>query len=60
MRLLLIKFYLQIIVMLQYTLLGISRLAIKLYTPLPTAALKARLLIEDIKNERIVDRKISP
>lgn len=59
MRLLLIKMYLQIIVMLQSILLGISRFAIFLYRPLPTAALNARLLIEDIKNERNVDRKIS-
>jgi len=45
--------------MLQSILLGISRLAIFLYKPLPTAALRARLLIEDIKNERTMDRKVS-
>ena len=59
MRLVLIKFYLQVIVMLQSTLLGISKIAMFLYGPLPTAALKARLLIEDIKNERTMDRKVS-
>jgi hypothetical protein len=59
MKLAIIKFYLMIIVMLQSILLGISRLCIKLYSPLPTLALKARLLIEDIKNERTMDRKVS-
>jgi hypothetical protein len=60
MRLLLIKLYLQIILVLQSLLLGISRLALWLYKPLPDVALKTRLLILDIKNERTVDRKISP
>ncbi len=46
--------------MLQYILLKISKLALFMYGPLPDAALRARLLIEDIKNERIVGRKISP
>jgi len=59
MKLLLIKIYLQIIVMLQYTLLKISKAAMFMYGPLPACALQARLLIEDIKNERTVDRKIS-
>lgn len=59
MRLLLIKIYLQIIVMLQYILLKISKAAMFMYGPLPTCALQARLLIEDIKNERTVDRKVS-
>ena len=59
MRLLIIKFYLQVIVMLQLLLLNISKLAMFLYKPLPTMALNARLLIEDIKNERVVGRKIS-
>lgn len=59
MRLLLIKFYLQIIVMLQYSLLGISNFAIFLYKPLPGLALRARLLIKDIENERTMDRKVS-
>lgn len=45
--------------MLQYTLLGIAKFALFLYNPLPTAALRARLLIEDMKNERTVDRKVS-
>ncbi len=59
MKLLLIKFYLQVIVMLQSLLLNISKLAMFLYSPLPTMALNARLLIEDMKNERTVDRKVS-
>ena len=59
MRLLLIRVYLQTIVMLQYVLLKISKAAMFMYGPLPTCALQARLLIEDIKNERTVDRKVS-
>ena len=59
MKLLLIKLYLQIIVMLQLLLLNTSKLAMFLYRPLPTMALNARLIIEDIKNERVMGRKIS-
>ncbi len=59
MRLLLIRVYLQMIVMLQFVLLKISKAALFVYGPLPTCALQARLLIEDIKNERTVDRKVS-
>lgn len=59
MRLFLIKFYLQIIIFCQHTLLTIANLALKLYNPLPNIALTARLLIKDIENERTVDRKIS-
>jgi hypothetical protein len=58
-KLLLVKIYLQIIVMLQYILLSISNISLKFYKPLPTLALKARLLIKDMKNERTVDRKVS-
>jgi hypothetical protein len=58
MKLLLIKFYLQVIVMLQSLLLNISKLAMFLYKPLPTMALNARLLIEDMKNERTMGRKV--
>jgi hypothetical protein len=57
-KLLLIKFYLQVIVMLQSLLLNISKLAMFLYKPLPTMALNARLLIEDMKNERTMGRKV--
>ena len=45
--------------MLQLLLLNISKLAMFLYKPLPTMALNARLLIEDMKNERTMGRKIS-
>ena len=58
MRMLLIKLYLQVIVVLQSVLLNISKFALFLYTPLPTAALNARLLIEDMKNERIMGREV--
>ena len=58
MRLLLIKLYLQVIVMLQSLLLNISKFALFLYTPLPTMALNTRLLIEDMKNERTMGREV--
>ena len=47
MKLLFIKFYLQIIVMLQYILLKISKLALFMYGPLPDIALRLRMLIND-------------
>jgi len=59
MKLLLIKIYLQIIIILQYTLLKISKVAMFVYGPLPTCAMQARILIEEIKNERTMDRKVS-
>lgn len=52
MKLLLIQVYLQIIVVLQYSLLAISRWALFLYGPLPDVALRMRMIINDYKRER--------
>jgi hypothetical protein len=49
MKLLLIKSYLFVIVLLQRFLLAVSNTALKLYGPLPTLALRARLSIQEGK-----------
>lgn len=49
MRLLAIKFWLSIIVLLQQFLLAVSNIALRLYRPLPTLALHARLAIKESK-----------
>jgi hypothetical protein len=50
-RLYLLKFYVFVIEKLQSMLLAISKFSMFLYSPLPTAALHARLAILKIKND---------
>lgn len=51
MKFLFLKVYLKVIEMLQSLLLGLSKVALRLYGPLPDLALRARLALKDLKKD---------